>query len=284
MSSDDIDVPDFGYLPFDHYVMTKWNPTSPLPATQQKKHLVENWIKLGKYGRREYLREIPDPDEIPSDIPQDLLTRKERAHNGQIERTLFIRTWYGDPNNTESREKADSDYARLIGVISDEYGELGLMMDEFFVFDDKEVISSLQAQSGGEGRDERVEFSDGVAIARPGSMPSYVLTALTHCPDQIDGSRVEDLDDFPPDELIEGWQMLLVIIADRKACEDGWVLHLAINHKGHVLPFRVRDRADYVSTNLGNWSDGQRLTENTLNPEEDVEMYMDHGGSASGWD
>jgi hypothetical protein len=236
------------------------------------------------YVSQEYLREIPDPDEIPNDIPQDLLTREERAHNGQIERTLLIRTWYGDPSDTESREKADSDYARLIGVISEDYGELGLMMDEFFVFDGAEIFSSLQAHSGDESQEGRVEFWNGVAITRPGSMPSYVLTALMHCPDQIDGSRVEDLDDFPPAELIEGWQMLLVVIADRKACEDGWVLHLAINHKGRVLPFRLRDRADCVSTNLGNWSDGQQLTENALNPEEDVEMYMDHGGGASGWD
>ncbi|KAL4787639.1 hypothetical protein BJX76DRAFT_318531 [Aspergillus varians] len=177
-NTDDLDVPGFGYLPFDHYVMAKWNPASPLPLTQQKKNLVEDWIKLGKYGRREYLRGIPDPDEIPNEIPQDLLIRKERAHNGQIERTLLIRTWYGDPSDTESREKADSDYTRLIGAIAEDYRELGLMMDEFFVFDGVEIFSSLQAHSGDEisggksgilewGRDYKAWI---YAVVRPDSL------------------------------------------------------------------------------------------------------------------
>ncbi|KAL3478576.1 hypothetical protein BJX99DRAFT_224336 [Aspergillus californicus] len=276
-SENDLDVPDFGFLPFDLYVIAKWNPASSLSRQQQKTHLVENWIKLGSHGRREYLGRIPEPDDIPSHVPRDLLTRRERAHDGQIERTLFIRTWYGDSTSAESQEKADRDYARLTGVISDEYGEMGVMMDSFFIFDTREVFSDVQARDG--------EFVEGVATARPGVMPSYVLAALTRCPDQIDGCRVEGLDDLPPVEEVEGGQMLLVVIADRKACEDGWVLHLGIDHKGSVLPFRIRDRADCVSSNLGNWSDGQQLTENTLDPEEDVELYMDHGGaSGSGWD
>lgn len=222
---------------------------------------------------QEYLGRIPEVEDIPPHVPQDLLSGRDRAHDGQIENTLFIRTWYGD-GSTESQEKADRDYARLTGVISEEYGEMDEMMDPVFIFDERGVFSSLQAPDG--------EFSDGNAVPRPGSLPSYVLAALTHCPDQIDGCRVEGLDELPPAEEIEGCQELLVVIADRKACEDGWVLHLALDHKGHVLPFRLRDRADRVSTNLGNWRDGQRLTENTLDPEEDAEVYMD--GGSNGWD
>ncbi|KAL2869535.1 uncharacterized protein BJX67DRAFT_347544 [Aspergillus lucknowensis] len=275
-----LDLPEFGFLPFDLYVMEKWNPTSPLSIVQQKKQLVEEWIKLGKYGRREYLGTIPFPEEIPSNVPQNLLTPRERAHDGQIERTLFIRTWYGDPSDPASQDKADDDYAHLVEVISSEYGEMGLMMDEFFIFDEEEEFSSslLSTQSGD------AEFSDGVAIPRPGCMPSYVLAALMHCPDQIEGTRIENLDDLPSAEEVEGQQTLLVLVADRKACEEGWVLHLAINHKGQVLPFRVRDGADWVSASYANWSDGQQLTENTENPEADTEMYMDHGGGGGGWD
>lgn len=228
---------------------------------------------------QQYLGTIPLPEEIPNNVPQNLLSPRERAHNGQIERTLFIRTWYGDYNDPASQEKADVDYAHLVEVISTEYGEMRLMIDEFFIFDDEEQFSSspvLSAQSSD------VEFSDGVAIPTPGCIPSYVLAALMHCPDQIDGSRIENLDAFPPAEEVEDWQMLLVLVADRKACEEGWVLHLAINHRGQVLPFRIRDGADWVSVSCGNWSDGQQLRENTLNPEEDVELYMDRGGS--GWD
>ncbi|CBF89278.1 predicted protein [Aspergillus nidulans FGSC A4] len=253
MASEDdlngLDLPEFGSLPFDLYVM-------------------------------EFLGTIPLPEEIPSNVPQNLLTPKERAHDGQIERTFFIRTWYGDPSDPASQQKADDDYAHLVEVISSDYGDMGLMMDKFFIFDEKEEFSSslLSTQS----RD--VEFSDDVAIPRPGCMPSYVLAALMHCPDQIEGNRVENLHDLPPAEEAERRQMLLVLVADRKACEEGWVLHLAINHKGQVLPFRIRNGADWVSASYGNWCDGQQLTENTQDPEADVEMYMDHGAGGGGWD
>lgn len=33
-------------------MQAKWNQASPLSTIQQKKQLVEEWIKLGKYGRR----------------------------------------------------------------------------------------------------------------------------------------------------------------------------------------------------------------------------------------
>jgi len=33
------------------------------------------------------------------------------------------------------------------------------------------------------------------------------------------------------------FQSLMVVVADRKACEEGWLLLLAVNHKGRVLPF-----------------------------------------------
>lgn len=232
---------------------------------------------------QEYLGSIPPPGEIPSNVPKDLLSPKERAHNGQIERTLFIRTWYGDAGDPASQEKADEDYAHLVEVISSEYGEMGLMMDEFFIFDQKEEeLSSSSSFLSTQSSD--VEFSDGVAIPRPGCIPSYVLAALMHCPDQIGGNQIENFHDLVSAEEVEGWQMLLVLVADREACEEGWVLHLAINHKGQVLPFRIRDGADWVSANYGNWNDGQQLTENTQNPEEDTEKYMDHGGGGSGWD
>jgi hypothetical protein len=76
--------------------------------------------------------------------------------------------------------------------------------------------------------------------------------------------------------------MLLVPVADLKPCEDGWVLHLAINHKRQVLPFRIRDGADWPLINLGNWSDGQQLTENTRDSGEDREMFKNHGGGDGG--
>lgn len=45
---------------------------------------------------------------------------------------------YGDTSNPGSQEKADEDYARLVEVISAEYGEMRFMIDEFFIFDEEE--------------------------------------------------------------------------------------------------------------------------------------------------
>lgn len=77
-------------------------------------------------------------------------------------------------------------------------------------------------------------------------------------------------------------QSLLILIADQKACEYGWVLHLAINHKGQILPFRMRDQALVCTTNVGAWLGGQTLDENTANPDEDAEYYRRE--NVSGWD
>lgn len=38
----------------------------------------------------------------------------------------------------------------------------------------------------------------------------------------------------------------MVLVADHKACEEGRVLFLAPNHRGKILPFRIRDRAAWV--------------------------------------
>jgi hypothetical protein len=67
-------LPEFGYLPFDHFVVVSaprssihicenkpmlsslfaqanWDTTSSLSKNEQKRILVEKWIALGKYGR-----------------------------------------------------------------------------------------------------------------------------------------------------------------------------------------------------------------------------------------
>ncbi|KAL2850440.1 hypothetical protein BJX68DRAFT_266650 [Aspergillus pseudodeflectus] len=188
----------------------------------------------------------------PQPPPRDVLNPTERAHTGQFERTLFIRTWYGNPSDPASQEKADADYERLAEVVSADFGGFGLLLNAFFVFDAEREFSSVLLSAQSESGDADAEFSDGVAIPRPGVMPSYVLAALTHCPDQIDGCRIEHLPDLPPVEDLDRQQTLLVLVGDRRACEEGWVPHLAINRKGQVLPSRVRDRADWGSINLGN--------------------------------
>lgn len=104
------------------------------------------------------------------------------------------------------------------------------------------------------------------------------------CPGILDGESDSLWRHEPcPEELQDGGleqeQVLLVLVADREACEDGWVLHLAINHLGEILPFRIRDKASWVVQQLANWSDGQQLAEGLL--EETLEEYYVRGGD--GW-
>ena len=79
---------------------------------------------------------------------------------------------------------------------------------------------------------------EGVATGRPGSVPGYLLAALMHCPKLLEGISDGDWRHFEGEERAEELaesdrtQKALVLVADRKACEEGWVLALAVNHRG----------------------------------------------------
>lgn len=129
------------------------------------------------------------------------------------------------------------------------------------------------------------DIVDGIALGTPGSAPSYLITAFMHCPDVLDGVTAAHYRPPSPDDAwwkgeVDERQNLLVLVADRKACEEGWILHLAVNHKGKVLPFRIRDPATWAAQYEANWLDGQALAENTLDPEKDEEVTIHEG---DGW-
>ncbi|KAL2826472.1 hypothetical protein BDW59DRAFT_171854 [Aspergillus cavernicola] len=231
-----LDVPPFGDLPFDEFILQ-----------EQKRCLLHQWIQLGKFGRNEYCTEPRLRDEIPPNTPADILSDPDRAVDGQISRTLWIRTWFGLPDNKQSQDAADAAYERLF----------------------------LEGMQQGDS-----EYG----------LPLYLFTALLHYPDQFDGVTTAEVHHAKIEKALrEGGeereakrQCLLVLVADRKACEEEWVLHLAVNHKGRVLPFRARDAASYVSDNVGNWGEGEPLQANTEAAEgQEEECYMRDG---SGWD
>lgn len=160
-------------------------------------------------------------------------------------------------------------------------------MESGFIYDKKEEFF-------GDNDDDDYDVSqspdiaDGIALGTPGSVPSYLVTALMHCPDQFDGnSYASKWRNHTPSEArvaeaeVDTRQNLLVLVADKRACEDGWVLFLAINHKGQVLPFRIRGQAREASTINAWWMEGQALAENTLDPDKDEECYLHEG---NGWD
>ncbi|KAJ5828617.1 uncharacterized protein N7525_006870 [Penicillium rubens] len=162
-----LDLPEFGYLPFDHSVVAKWDTTSPLSKNEQKRILVEKWIALGKYGRNDWALAMFD-----------------------------------DP------------------IIDN-------VLEGEFVFENREELTA-DAQ-----RDQNV--IEGVATGRP----------------------------------------------DRKACEEGWVLALAVNHRGEILPVRVRERATEAAQIAVNWFEGEPLSEIVDDEDEDVEIYL---GEGNGWE
>ncbi|PGH27224.1 hypothetical protein AJ80_01181 [Polytolypa hystricis UAMH7299] len=269
----------FGELPFDHFIAAEWDPSSTLSKHGQKRALVEKWIRLGRYGRNEYFERFDDV--FPPHAPHDLLSDADRDVDGHISRTLWIRTWFGHKADKASQEAADAAYKKLFirAMLDDDENGRNDCMDPEFIYDKPEEFGI------GTTGDNPADIADGIALGTPRSVPSYLVNALMHCPDQFDGDgdrdwRHQTLSEAEAEEL-EKHQSLLVIVADRKACEEGWVLHLAINHRGEILPLRIRDKASLVFQSVANWLDGQTLTENTLNTDEDKELYMREG---NGWD
>lgn len=211
----------------------------------------------------------------------------ERQVDGQITRTILARTWSGKKNDKASQDAADEAYKRLLVYVleqGDPDDEYDYCMEPEFIYDKKEEFF------GDDDYDvsRSPNIVDGIALGTPGSVPSYVVTALMHCPDQFDeNSYASSWRNHTPSEARvaeaeeDACQNLLVLVADKRACEDGWVLYLAINHKGQVLPFRIHGQAREASTIVGCWMEGRNLEENTLDRDKDEEYYLHQG---NGWD
>ncbi|KAJ5988308.1 hypothetical protein N7481_003518 [Penicillium waksmanii] len=181
-------------------------------------------------------------------------------------------------NDPSSQSVANAGYNRLRSIVDDNDINACLDEDSFFENEDEFGHGSITISEG----DTNPDFIDGVACGTPWSVPSYMITALMRKPDTLDGLSKRDW----PEELYKRipepdmLQCIMVVVADRKACEEGWVLFLAVNQKGEILPFRIRESADYAAQLIFNFMDGQCLDENTRDPKEDIEYYM-RGGD--GW-
>ncbi|KAJ6097812.1 hypothetical protein N7499_002186 [Penicillium canescens] len=66
------------------------------------------------------LKEQAALDEAPPYIPRDILTREERAWDGQLIGAFWIRTWFGRKDDQESRDAADAAYKRLFVTVMQE--------------------------------------------------------------------------------------------------------------------------------------------------------------------
>jgi hypothetical protein len=212
-------------------------------------------------------------------VPRDLLSDQDRAVDGQISRTFWIRTWFGHKDDKASQEAADTAYKRLFKTAwqedDDEYDWLN-GLDREFIFDNKEEFFDDYPAS---------EIVDGVVAPKiAGTVPSYVIKALMHYPDQLNCGSFDSREQTiagDSEEEIADWekrQDILVLVADRTACEKGWVLFLAINHKGQVLPFRLRERAAYYTgCEAREWGEGVALQEYANDSDEEEEYWRGEG-------
>lgn len=223
-----------------------------------------------------------DLNNLSLDVPRDLLLASDRAE-AAFSSVFWIRTWFGRKDDKASQEAADAAYRRLYVwalLDTEEDGDMTIIAEKE-VYDSKEELLSNSY--------EPADIVDGIALGTPGSVPGYVVTALIHCPDSLDAGSslwdetpISEAEEDEMDRYPEG-QEVLVFVADRQACEEGWVLQLAINHRGKALPFRYRGKANKAGIYSANWSDGQKLAENCHDPAEDREDREDSRPGASGW-
>ena len=193
---------------------------------------------------------------------------------------IWIRTWYGNEaslgegsgKDIVTRASADEAYSRLWRKALHPYQ----LHDKFdadmfgpFIFDDNDAAYGVAARDA----DDEVELMKDI--------PSFILSALMRCPDAMEGgyeSRIVEEDDHT--ELA---QSLLVVVADREACEEGWALLIALNHRGQALHLRERCKAYLVWEQVNHFRDGG-LPLDIAGSKENLMDYLDANRSGDGWD
>ena len=139
----------------------------------------------------------------------------------------------------KSQEAGDRVYKRLfVTALQDghEEGGLDIAVDDILILDDTTEFSRHAWED-----DAGEYFDNGAALAKAGSVPPYIVSAMMHCPNSLDGAdahhyvmtisdeREQELDTYPDAYY------LLVLIADWIACEH-WVIQAVLNHRGRILP------------------------------------------------
>lgn len=222
--------------------------------------------------------EIHVPDHLPKGLSAFEKRKTIDPDEWSSASAIWIRTWYGNgadetggqKGETVTRASADAAYDRLRHKALwplDKHGFDDSMFGPY-VFDDNAAAYGVSARDA----DDEVELMDDI--------PSFVLNALMRCPDAIEGSSARDLEE---DDELTWSQALLVVVADREACEDGWVLLIALNHQGQVLHKRVRCKASCVEQNVAYWRDGGEPLD-IENLRENLMDYVDSSRSGDGWD
>lgn len=191
---------------------------------------------------------------------------------------IWIRTWYGSelggrdhpPEEVVTRATADAEYDRLWQKALWPQEKQGFDDHMFgpYVFDDDVTAYGVSVRDA----DDEVELLD--------QIPSFILSALVRCPDAMEGEHRRDAEE---DEEQKWSQALLVVVADGEACEDGWVLLVAINDRGQVLHNRVRCKASAVGYQVNFWRDDCEPLAIGCRRDNAID-YLDPNQSGNGWD
>jgi hypothetical protein len=202
-------------------------------------------------------------------------------------RTIWIRTWFGVlGDNGESRAAADVAYENFCFYAfqqGDEEQGPPIAIQEEFMYDYDYHDHDQKCDK------PDIDIRDGVVLGTAWSTPRYVVEALMHCPNQLSRYGLPGNDNGDLKRYVNGIkdtdQILLFVIADRTACEEGWMLFLGINHKGQVLPFRVRQKAALIEEDIiGLWEGDDGVSLAQKDPSglgRDEERYL---SGRSGWD
>jgi len=193
---------------------------------------------------------------------------------------IWIRTWYGNEaylgegsgEDIVTRASADEAYLRLWRKALHPYQyHYRFDADMFgpFIFDDNDAAYRVTARDA----DDEVELMDDI--------PSFILSALMRCPDAMEGSSEQKM--MEEDDHTELAQSLLVVVADREACEEGWVLLIALNHRGQALHLRVRCKAYLVWEQVNHFRDGGDPLD-IMEGKDNIVDYLDANRSGDGWD
>lgn len=194
--------------------------------------------------------DIPLPNHIPASLSVFEKRKTVNPDEWSDAGAIWIQSWYGNeaplndvsPNESVTRENADKTYSWLYNAASAPY-ESGSTNFGSFVFDDNETAYGVQTP----GADGEVKLMD--------TVPLFILHALVRCPDTMEGNngrKIEEGEDLDLD------QALLIMVADREACEDGWVLLIALNHRGQMLHKRSRCKALDVGLQIAFGRDGRQ--------------------------
>lgn len=206
--------------------------------------------------------------------------------NGANFGVFWIRTWFGtegehsDKAEAVTRASADASYLRLyrrailsLPEGSEETEPLDGEDIQPAVFDDDANLFGV------------VQHDPEEDVVQPGIVPPFVVGALMRIPDSLDGMSEYDWrnDDqamvLREERRLLMAQHLLILVADRKACEHGWVLQIAITHKGQVLPYRVRCKAGDTTSEVNQWMQLGHAID--AGPEHTYTVA--YAGSGDGW-